>query len=150
MTHLKTKNNEEIFDTVKSPKFETPFLEILTYSRFYWITFSSLWDVGKGTYINRNHGVTPRANEPDEKLPECVYRGLRAWIDVDYVRNVRNESFMSFPILYILLRKQIFASLVICKIIQSNVLGARGFISNYQKFDWLGTVEINIRIYSKI
>ena len=27
-----------------------------------------------------------------EKLPECVYRGLRAWIDVDYVRNVRKKS----------------------------------------------------------
>ena len=27
-----------------------------------------------------------------EKLPECVYIGLRAWKDVDYVRNVRKSK----------------------------------------------------------
>ena len=27
-----------------------------------------------------------------EILPECVYRGLRAWIDDDYVRNVRKHT----------------------------------------------------------
>ena len=32
-----------------------------------------------------------RQNQIQTKVPECVFRGLRAWKDTDYVRNVRKR-----------------------------------------------------------